>query len=807
MIILLSELNKVLNKRLEIQLVSEALTMIGLEVEEVSEVKVSALDKNIVVGKIKTIEKHPNADKLQLCSVDSGDELHTIVCGASNIRVGDKVPLAKIGTKLLGTDKFPEGLKIKKSKIRDVESFGMLCSSSELGLQYEFEDGIFILPEDLEVGKKVSEIIELNDYMIDISITPNRGDCLSVYGICRELSAALNFNFSDPMLKNKMNYKKVDSLDGVFIQLDSEDTIRYTLTKINNVRIGPSPFWLKNFLAKMNITSINNVVDTSNFFMLTTGHPIHVFDFDQIEGKKISITTSAKGEVDTLSNELKNVDNHLVVCDDSGPIALAGIIGCKRASVNSKTKNILVECASFKPSKVRASSKLLNISTESSYRFERHVSEFTIGQALSYAAELIQSICSGEVSNEYLDTFADLENTRSVKLNLKKVSSILGIEISDEEIISILSSLSINLLPGKDGDSNNIFSVPSYRFDIEHEHDLVEEVARIKGYDSIVPMLPQVSIREKLRNPVLDIRELSAGIRESFSQDGFSEVINFSFTDDDLFNDLKKVEILNPISKDSKFLRSSLIPSLLKNASFNLNHGNDRLKLFEIGNVFHSSGKQILQRMEVATICSIESNNLMWDKENFDFYDIKRTVENFIEFAGLGLENVSIRSESETIYSTVLHPGKSGFIFYNDTEIGFLGELHPEILSANNIKKGLIVSTLFLDQISNIKIKPKTLKAFGTFPFIQRDVSILINKSIEGANIINLIKNFKSSIVKETFIFDVFENPKLGNDKKSLSISVLFGADDRTLEDQEVSEELDKILLNIQKEIPLEIRE
>jgi phenylalanyl-tRNA synthetase beta chain len=320
-------------------------------------------------------------------------------------------------------------------------------------------------------------------------------------------------------------------------------------------------------------------------------------------------------------------------------------------------------------------------------------------------------------------------------------------------------------------------------------------------------MLPQVSIREKLRNPVLDIRELSAGIRESFSQDGFSEVINFSFTDDDLFNDLKKVEILNPISKDSKFLRSSLIPSLLKNASFNLNHGNDRLKLFEIGNVFHSSGKQILQRMEVATICSIESNNLMWDKENFDFYDIKRTVENFIEFAGLGLENVSIRSESETIYSTVLHPGKSGFIFYNDTEIGFLGELHPEILSANNIKKGLIVSTLFLDQISNIKIKPKTLKAFGTFPFIQRDVSILINKSIEGANIINLIKNFKSSIVKETFIFDVFENPKLGNDKKSLSISVLFGADDRTLEDQEVSEELDKILLNIQKEIPLEIRE
>ncbi len=807
MIILLSELSKLLNQNLEIQSVSDALTMIGLEVEEVSEVKVSSLDKNIVVGNIKTIEKHPNADKLQLCSVDSGDEFYNIVCGASNISVGDKVPLAKIGTKLLGSDKFPEGLKIKKSKIRDIESFGMLCSSMELGLGYEFEDGIFILPEDLEVGRKVCEINELNDYMIDVSITPNRGDCLSIYGICRELSAALNLKFTNPMLEHDKTYKKVDSLEGVSVHLDSDDTIRYTLTKINNVQIGPSPFWLKNFLAKMNITSINNIVDASNFFMLHTGHPIHVFDFDQLDGKKISVTTSAKGEVDTLSNESKKVDNHLVVCDDTGPIALAGIIGCKRGSVNSETKNILIECASFNPSKVRASSKLLNISTESSYRFERHVSEYSVSQAVSYAAELIQSICSGEISKEYIDTSPDLKNTRSIQLNLKKVSNILGIEISDEEIVSILDSLSISLQLEKNSYSKNIFSVPDYRFDLEHEHDLVEEIARMKGYDSIVPILPQVSIREKLKNPVLDIRELSDRARESFSQDGFSEVINFSFTADDMFNDLKKVEILNPISKDSKFLRSSLIPSLLKNASYNLNHGNERLKLFEIGNVFHNSSKKISQTMEVATICSIELNNIMWDKENFDFYNIKNTLENFVEFAGLDLKNLRVKSESETLYSTILHPGKSATILYDDEEIGFLGELHPEVLSASNIKKGLIVSTLFLDKVSNIKIKPKTLKTFGAFPFVQRDVSVLIDKSIEGISIVNLINNFQSPIVKQSFIFDVFENSKLGDDKKSLSISVLFGADDRTLEDKEVSEELDKILLDVQKEIPLEVRE
>jgi len=808
MIILLSELSKYLNKKLEINSVSESLTRIGLEVESIKKVSLASLDENIVVGNIKNIQKHPNADKLHVCTLDLGESTLEIVCGANNIKIGDNVPVAMLGTKLSKSDKLPDGLKIKKSKIRNVESHGMLCSSTELGLPYEYEDGIFILPSELDPGQQLSKIISLDDFIIDISVTPNRGDCLSIFGVCRELSALLNYEFKNPMLETKGSSKNVNKIDKFSIKIEGDETLRYSLKKINNVQVKPSPFWLKNFLAKMNISSINNIVDASNLFMLLTGHPIHAFDIDELVGKQISINTTAKGHMEALNNESKKIDGHLVVSDEAGPIALAGIIGAKRASVTSKTKNILIECASFNPSIIRSSSKSLNLSTESSFRFERHVSEFSINNALAYATELIQSLSSGESTDEYFDSFPQIENNKNVILNLNKVSKVLGLQISNEKIISILNSLSIKALDnGSDNDFIRTFSVPDYRFDIESEQDLVEEIARMNGFDSIEPVLPQVSIRENLVSPVLNLRTLASKARETFSQDGYSEVINFSFTDDNIFDTLPKVEILNPISQDSRFLRSSLIPSLLKNASYNSNHGNDRFKLFEIGNVFSIENEKISQTMHVSTICSTEKNNILWDENNFDFYDKKKSVEIFLNFLNIDSKDVRFSSVIDSKFSAILHPGKSAIIHCNQTQIGFIGEMHPEILAEYNIKKGLIVSTLLLNEIYSLDIETKHLKSFSSYPFIQRDVSILIDKNIEGMEVVDLIDQFNSSIVKETFIFDVFENSKIGLGKKSLSISLLFGANDRTLEDSEVTEELDKILSNVQKKIPLEIRE
>lgn len=291
MIILLSELSKYLNKKLEINSVSESLTMIGLEVESIKKVSLASLDENIVVGNIKNIQKHPNADKLQVCTLDLGESTLEIVCGANNIKIGDNVPVAMVGTKLSKSDKLPDGLKIKKSKIRNVESHGMLCSSTELGLAYEYEDGIFILPSELDPGQQLSKIISLDDFIIDISVTPNRGDCLSIFGVCRELSALLNYEFKNPMLETKGSSKNVNKIDKFSIKIEGDETLRYSLKKINNVQVKPSPFWLKNFLAKMNISSINNIVDASNLFMLLTGHPIHAFDIDELVGKQISINT------------------------------------------------------------------------------------------------------------------------------------------------------------------------------------------------------------------------------------------------------------------------------------------------------------------------------------------------------------------------------------------------------------------------------------------------------------------------------------------------------------------------------------
>tara|TARA_B110000438_G_C15813528_1_gene650838 strand:+ start:370 stop:2796 length:2427 start_codon:yes stop_codon:yes gene_type:complete len=808
MIVSLAELSKVLNKKLKIEDVSESLTMMGLEVESVAEATISILDQNIVVGSIKSIQKHPNADKLQVCLVDSGSEVLTVVCGAANIKAGDKVPLAQIGTKFGKSDKFPDGLKIKKTTIRDIESYGMLCSSSELGLGYEFEDGIFILPSEFKTGKQFNKIESLSDYLLDVSITPNRGDCLSVFGICRELAAGLDCSFTSPMFESNYDGKRVDSLQGISVTLESNKIYRYALKKIENVKLKSSPFWLKNFLAKMNISSINNIVDASNFFMITTGHPIHVFDFDQIKGASISVTTSSNTEIETLTNEVKKTEGHLAVCDEKGPLALAGIVGGKRGSVTSKTKNILIECASFDPAQIRSSSKSLNISSESSFRFERHVSEYSIKDALFYAADLIQSICEGDIVKDYLDTNPNLQNLRTVDLSIGKVSKILGAQIDKQEIVEILESLSINRTSiEKDSSDKITFAVPDYRFDISSEHDLIEEVLRVRGFDSIDPVLPKVSIREKLSSPVVDLRVLTSKARASFAQDGYSEVVNFSFTDDLILEDLEKIEILNPLSNDSKFLRSSLIPSLLKNAAYNFNHGNDRFKLFEIGNVFSGSSSKITQNMQLAALCSIEPKNLMWDKNGFDFYDKKRSLEQFFDFVDIESKSISFRSSSKSIYASLLHPGKSAFLYRNEEEVGFLGEIHPEILALYNIKKELLVSKLFLDKISKLETKNKNLSPFGTHPLVQRDISLLINKDIEAMEVIELINKFNSTLIKEAFIFDVFEDSKIGPDKKSLSISLLFGANDRTLEDKEVSDEMNEILLKVQKEIPMEIRE
>ena len=399
----------------------------------------------------------------------------------------------RIGTKLNKSDNHPEGLKIKEAKIRGAQSFGMLCSLGELGVNNSLSDGIFILPSELKIGSKLCDNSELEDYVMDVSITPNRGDCLSFYGIARELSAILKLPFSDKLLNlDDKQYKLAEKISELSVDIGSEDAIRYSLIKIENIAIGESPFWIKDLLSKLNTNSINNVVDLSNLFMFLTGHPIHIFDFDEIDGNVIRISNDVDTAFKTLDGNVRDPKGHLTIADAKGPIALAGIIGGERASVANKTKNVLLECASFNPSTVRSSSKSLNISTESSYRFERRVSEYLVRNALIFAAELVVSICGGKIIKEYIDTNPTLEDSRVIELDLNKVSQTLGLQLHDEEVAPILASLSIERLPDK-----NVarFRPPSYRFDLVNDYDLIEEVARIVGLDSIPATFPKITLR------------------------------------------------------------------------------------------------------------------------------------------------------------------------------------------------------------------------------------------------------------------------------------------------------------------------
>ncbi|MBT89197.1 MAG: phenylalanine--tRNA ligase subunit beta [Spirochaetales bacterium] len=807
MFISLNKLEKILSTKLDIAKTRGALTMAGLEVQDVIHYNFEDIDEKIIVAKIISIDKHPDADRLTVCKVDNGKESLQVICGADNINVGNVVPLATIGAKLNKSDKHPEGLKIKEAKIRGVESFGMLCSLDELDVNHSSSDGIFILPSELKIGSKLCTNKGLEDYVLDVSITPNRGDCLSFYGIARELSAILKLPFSDQLLNlDDKQYKLVEKINELSVDINSEDAIRYSLIKIEDIVVVESPFWIKDLLSKLNTNSINNVVDLSNLFMFLTGHPIHIFDFDEIDGDVIRISNDVDVAFKTLDGNVRDTKNHLTIADAKGPIALAGIIGGERASVTNKTTNILLECASFDPSTIRSNSKSLNVSTESSYRFERRVSEYLVKNALLFAAELLVSICGGKIIKEYIDTNPTLKDGRLIELNLDKVSRTLGLSIAKEEVVRILASLSIEQT--SENGTTTAFSPPSYRFDLANDYDLIEEVARTVGLDSIPATFPRVPLREKILNPFPDLRDISSKARELFSLEGFSEVINYSFTDDEIaFPNLNKLAIMNPHSQDAKFLRTSLIPSLLKNAVYNLNRNSEIFKFFEIGNTFTKDGSNHGQHMEIGVISSHEPSNPLWKKSKEDFFDLKNSLLKL--FAGLRLDvrKIAFDSQLPADYNKILHPGKSSMIYFEDSLVGYIGDLHPEISGQYGIEKGVILAGIFVDQIAKLDKSVKTMRPFGTFPFIQRDLSIIIDKNVQSRQVIEVITSLTSPIIKDTFVFDLFHDPELGDNKKSLSLSVIFGANDRTLQDDEVSSIFDKVVVGLKKEVAAEIRE
>ncbi|MBI4228086.1 MAG: phenylalanine--tRNA ligase subunit beta [Deltaproteobacteria bacterium] len=779
---------------------AERLTMSGLEVETL-EYLGKGLEE-IVIAQILDLSPHPNAPKLLLCVVSDGTNNYKIVCGAKNMGVSDKVALAKPGTRLPKSVKFPEGITIESSRIRGELSEGMLCSEIELGIG-DYDEGIIVLPEPSEVGSTIVKPLGLDDVVLEIGVTPNRPDCLSVIGIAREVAAAFGSEVKYPKFRLLEDGDEIDRLAAVDV-LDSEGCPRYSCRVITDVNIAPSPNWLKTRLENSGIRSINNIVDVTNFVLLEWGQPLHAFDYDLMEGHKIIVRSANEGEViqtlDGLERALTNED--LLICDASKPIAIAGVMGGASTEVSYTTRNILLESAFFSPVRVRRTSRRTNLKSESSYRFERQVDINGVIKALDRASELMRELAGGAVSSGAIDVYPSPVSRRKIKLSAKGLNDLLGTEIKPDEIRKIMERLDIE---GKAAKGEELtFMIPTFRVDITREVDLIEELARHYGYNKIPTTLPSVVMKtEGLKiEKIIENR-----IKQILTSYGFLEVINYSFDDPEylgLFNYTKPLQILNPLSNEGSVLRTSLFSGLMRNVSLNLNRQINDIRVFEIGRVYIPEGNGLPKEItKIVVAATGERQEELWEKAEFDFYDLKGVLERIFELHSL---TKRLRFE-QTRQVGFLHPGKSSRVLIQHEEIGFLGQLHPELLEKMDISQRVYVFEINLDKLAGYYIGEELqFRPIPRFPFVRRDIAIVVDEELPAGDIVGEIRRVESELIEDIGVFDVFKGGAVEKGKKSVAVSMILRATDKTLTDEDVNELQAKALERLNLAFGAELR-
>jgi len=780
---------------------SDRLTMAGLEVEDVI-YQGKGLD-NIVAALITELTPHPDAEKLSLCKVTDGEITYPIVCGATNMKAGDKVALAKIGAKLPPGPKFAEGLKIKKAKIRGEVSEGMLCAENELGLGEE-SDGIIILPESASVGNAIVDELGLNDVVFEVGITPNRPDCLSVIGVAREVAALIGKTAKYPDLQIAEEGGDINNIAKVEL-LDPKKCPRYSCRVIRNVKIGPSPAWLKTRLESSDIRSINNVVDITNFVLLEFGQPLHAFDYDLLEENKIVVRAAQDGEIiKTLDDiERKLTQDDLLICDGKRPVALAGVMGGANTEVSDSTKNVLLESAYFDPVTVRRTSKETGLRSESSYRFERGVDPNSVVKALDRAAELIRELAQGEIAAGVIDKYPTPIEPGEVSLSLDKANRVLGTNISSEELTRIANGLEFDVISSS-GDEFT-FRIPTFRVDITREIDLIEEAARLHGYNNIPTTLPAV----RMKSDKVNINKFAQDkFKEIFISSGFNEVFNYSFEDHELLSLINKTDalkILNPLTTESSAMRTSLVPGLLKNTVLNLNHQEQDLRLFEIGKVYLPKENSELPNeiRKIAATATGTRTPEFWGKKEFDFFDFKSILEKGFQILNIW-NDVEFLDAQEIEF---LHPGKSAKILLDGKKIGYLGELHPNLSEKLEISKKLYVLEIDLDKTAAIsKEQRKSFKPLPKFPSVRRDIALIIDETIPVGGILDEIDKVGSSLIENAAIFDVYTGEHVEEGKKSVAVSLHLRASDKTLTEEEINKVQEKTLKKLGLALGAELR-
>ncbi|MCA9774383.1 MAG: phenylalanine--tRNA ligase subunit beta, partial [Myxococcales bacterium] len=732
-------------------------------------------------------------------TVTDGRETRSIVCGADNMKAGDLVALAPVGVQLPRTPKFPEGITLKRAKIRGETSEGMMCSEEELGLA-EHSDGILILPPGLALGTPLPEALGLADTAIEIELTPNRGDCLGIRGIARELSALLGRPLKTPAHEPEEKGPAVDTLAQVEVRAP-ELCPRYTARVVRGVRVGDSPAWLQARLQSVGLRPVNNVVDVTNYVMWELGQPLHAFDLARLEGRRIIVRSAAEGEplalLDGTSHTLAARD--LVIADAARPVALAGVMGGADSEISPDTTDLLIESAGFHPSTVRKSARALGVHSDSSHRFERGVDLDAVPEALDMAAALILRVAGGEVARGRIDIAAPRSAPPPIVLRAARVTALLGIEISEGEIARILTDLGVAL--EATGPGLWRAAAPSWRTDLTREADLIEEVARVWGYDRIAPVLPRGALSAEAPLPMID--RLDRDVRRVLTGIGIYEAVNLGFQSTALWERMgvapdhplrRMIEIRNPMVQDERFLRTSLLPALAANLATNERYGTRTARLFELGRAVFKEGegrKREVPSLGILLAGGVRERRWMEPEVPADFHGIRGVVESLI---GRLVPDARLSIErGET--SPLLHPSRAARVLVRGAHVGDLGELHPDVVAALDLTGVPWAAELDVEALAAAAAeRRRSFEELPKFPAITRDVTIQIDRSTEAATAVRAIADQGVRLLVEVVVLDLYEGPPVPAGKRALTLRLVYQDSKKTLTDAKINATHEKIV-------------
>ena len=764
---------------------AEMLTMSGFEVEAM----VNPFEhlSSVVSGRIKTAEAHPDAERLLRCEVDIGDKTLSILCGAPNVRVGMNAPCALPHTLL------PCGTRVEISRIRGVRSEGMLCSEAELGLGTD-ASGILPLEDSIPPGTSVIKALGLSDTVFEIGLTPNRPDCLSVTGIAREISALLNQKLNLP--KTTITESAPDIFKSTSVTIENPEMCpRYSARVIFDIKVQPSPQWLRQRLLSIGLKPINNIVDITNFVMMETGQPLHAFDLHQLEENRIVVRTcrgSAEKTFTTLDGKERLLkDDTLMICDGRRPVAIAGIMGGENSEIGETTTAVLLEGAHFDPITIRKAAKHLGLSTDASYRFERGVDPEATIFALNRAVALMLETAGGNLAAGIIDQYPGEKPIAPIRLSAYRTNQHLGVELSPEAIQRHLQSIEFKVTL-ENHDTMDVLR-PSFRMDVSRPEDLMEEVARLSGYDNISTTFPTISAKTQL--PPRGFR-LKDKIRDMMAGFGFNETIHYSFTGKNSerleFTETdirqKELSVLNPLAETQSYMRTSLISALLEACQKNIFRQERDLKFFELGKAFYSHGPETQpdETYLLSAVWTGAQRPQTWHEKpvSCDFYDIKGVLESF--FSELKTTQIAY-SQTPHDQCSYTRPGHSATIRAGNEELGLVGEIRASVLERFDINQKVFGFEINLDKLMSLAMKDATFTPIPRFPAISRDMTLIIDDQVEAHEVVREIEKLQNNLIENISIFDIYRGKPIEEGKKSLSIRITYQSHEQTLEDTPIN--------------------